>query len=104
MKRGAKTGKPTPMPHENPAKPFPAWRLPKGMTNASDEELEKSIESCERWEWFGGALVIFGVAAAVAIAAIHPQYDSFLEQWGSAVADSFVAIGVAVEIRFGQMS
>jgi hypothetical protein len=74
------------------------------MIKASDEELEKSIESCERWEWFGGGLVFFGVAAAVAIAAIHPKYDSFLEQWGSAIADGLVAVGVAIEIKFGQMA
>jgi len=49
-------------------------------------------------------LVFGGVAAAVAIAATHPQYDSFLEQWGSVIADSLVAGGVAIEIRFGQMA
>jgi hypothetical protein len=92
------------MPNEKPRKPFPAWRLPKGMIKASNEELEQSVESCERWEWFGGGLVFVGVAAAVAIAAIHPPYDSFLEQWGSAIADGLVAIGVATEIKFGQMA
>lgn len=92
------------MPNQNPRKPFPAWHLPKGMNKASDVELEKSIESCERWEWFGGGLVFIGVGAAVAIAAYHPKYDSFLEQWGSAVADGLVAIGVAIEIRLGQMA
>jgi hypothetical protein len=80
------------------------WRLPKGMIKASDEELEKSRESCESWAWFGGGLVFFGVAATVAIAAIHPKYDSWLEQWGSAVADGLVAVGVAIEIKFGQMA
>jgi hypothetical protein len=92
------------MPNQNPRQPFPAWRLPKGMIKASDEELDKSIESCEGWEWFGGALVIFGVIATVTIAAVHPQYDSFLEQWGSAIADGLVAVGVAIEIKFGQMA
>ncbi len=74
------------------------------MINASDEELEKSIESCERWEWFGGGLVVAGVIGTVAIAIVHPQYDSFLEQWGSAIADGFVAVGVGIEIKFGQMA
>jgi hypothetical protein len=49
-------------------------------------------------------LVVIGVAATVAIAAYHPPYDSFLERWGSALADSLVVIGVAVEIKFGQMA
>ena len=92
------------MPTQNPRNPFPAWRLPNGMIKASDDELEKSIESCERWEWFGGGLVVFGLAASVAIAAIHPKYDSFLEQWGSVIADGLVAIGVVIEIKFGQMA
>jgi hypothetical protein len=83
---------------------FPAWRLPKGMIKASDEEIGKSIESCERWEWSGGGLVLFGVIATVVIAAVHPRYDSFLEQWGSALADGLVAAGVAIEIKFGQMA
>jgi hypothetical protein len=95
---------PDAMPSQNPRKPFPAWRLPKGMINANDDDLEKSIESCERWEWFGGTLVFVGVGAAVVIAAIHPKYDSFLEQWGSVIADGLVAAGVAIEIKFGQMA
>jgi len=74
------------------------------MTSASNPELEKSVESCERWEWFGGGLVVVGVIAEVAIAAIHPPYDSFLEQWGSSLANSLVAIGVGLEIKFGQMA
>jgi hypothetical protein len=89
---------------QNPRKPFPAWLLPNGVAEAPDTQLENSIESCERWEWFGGGLVFFGVFVAVAIAAFHPPYDSFLEQWGSAFADGLVAIGVAIEIKFGQMA
>jgi hypothetical protein len=92
------------MPNQNPRKPFPAWRLPKGMITANDEALEESIESCETWEWYGGGLVVIGVFAAVAIAAWHPLYNSWLEQWGSAISDSLVAVGVVVEIRFGQMA
>jgi hypothetical protein len=103
-KRMTNASAPNPSPIQNPIKPFPAWRLPKGVINASDDELEKSIESCERWAWFGGGLVIVGVAAEVAIAAIHPPYDSFLEQWGSSLANSLVAIGVALEIIFSRMA
>jgi hypothetical protein len=49
-------------------------------------------------------LVVVGVIAEVAIAALHPPYDSFWEQWGSSLANSVVAIGVALEIKFGQMA
>jgi hypothetical protein len=87
-----------------PTSPFPAWRLPNGIIKASDGDLDRSIGSCERWEWCGGFLVVAGVIAEVAIAAIHPPYDSFLEQWGSALANSLIAIGVAIEIKFGQMA
>jgi hypothetical protein len=92
------------MPTQNPTNPFPAWRLPTGIIKASDGDLERSIGSCERWAWFGGAVVIGGVAAEIAIAAYHPLYDSWLEQWGSALANSLVAIGVALEIIFSQMA
>jgi hypothetical protein len=92
------------MPTQKPSNPFPAWRLPKGIIKASDGDLERSIGSCERWAWIGGALVIGGVAAEVSIAAYHPPYDSWMEQWGSALANSLVAIGVALEIIFSQMA
>ncbi len=96
---------PNPSPAQNPTKPlFPAWRLPKGVISASDSELEKSVESCERWAWFGGGLVIAGVIGEVAIAAIHPPYDSFLEQWGSSLANALVAIGVGAELIFARMA
>jgi hypothetical protein len=95
---------PVATPSQKPRKPFPAWRLPNGIIKARNEDLERSIESCEHWEWFGGGSVFAGVIAAVAIAWYHPPYDSFLEQWGSVIADGLVAIGVALEIKFGQMA
>jgi hypothetical protein len=49
-------------------------------------------------------LVVVGVIAEVVIAAAHPPYDSFWERWGSSVANSLVAIGVALEIKLGQMA
>jgi len=49
-------------------------------------------------------LVVVGVIAELAIAAWHPPYDSFWEQWGSSVANGLIAIGVAFEIKFGQMA
>ena len=103
-KRTTNISAPVPTPPQKPLKPFPAWHLPNGTIKASDIELEKSIESCERWAWFGGGLVIVGVAAEVAIAAIHPPYDSLLEQWGSSLANSLVAIGVGHEIIFSRMA
>lgn len=103
-KNETNTPAPVANPNQKPRNPFPEWRLPKGIIKASDENLETSFDSCERWGWLGGGLVIFGVIATVAIAAIHPSYDSFWEQWGSAIADSLVAIGVAIEVGFGQMA
>jgi hypothetical protein len=103
-KNSAHIDNPNAIPIQKPTNPFPAWRLPNGIINAGKEELERSIGSCERWGWFGGGLVVMGVAGEVAIAAYHPSYDSFLEQWGSAIANGFVAIGVAAEILFGRMA
>jgi hypothetical protein len=89
----------------NPSRiPFPAWRLPNGIINARDNELERSIGSCERWEWFGGFVVVAALIAEVAIAAIHPPYDSFLEQWGSVLSTGLIAIGVVIEIKFAHMA
>ena len=82
---------------------FPGWRLKNDVMNATDADLEKAGESCERWGAFGAGLVVLGVIAEVVIAARHPLYDSILEQWGSALADSLVAIGVAIEVQFGRM-
>lgn len=45
-----------------------------------------------------------GVIAEILIAAFHPPYDSFWDQWGTSVANSLIAIGVALEIKFGQMA
>ena len=42
--------------------------------------------------------------AEVIIAACHPPYDSFWEQWGSSLANGLIAIGVATEIKLGQMA
>jgi len=92
------------MPNQKPrSNAFPAWRLVNGVMNATEKELEESGESCERWGGYGAGIVVLGVIAEVAIAAFHPPYDSFLEQWGSTVANSLVAFGIAVEVQFGRM-
>jgi hypothetical protein len=92
------------MPSQNPRKAFPLWYLPNGTKNASDGELELSGESCERWGWRCGALVVIGLIAEVAIAWSHPSYNSFCERWGSVLADALVTIGVAGEILFSRMA
>jgi hypothetical protein len=51
----------------------------------------------------GGVLVFVGVALEITIAALHPLYDSWLEQWGSAFCNGLVAAGVAIEIQFNGM-
>ena len=93
------------MPHQKPRLPFPKFRLPKGgMISASDPELESSIEALENLAVLFAVIVICGVISTVIIAAIHPTYDSFLEQWGNAIADVFVAVGVAGEVWFARMA
>ena len=82
----------------------PAWRLRNGLRNAADSELEKSAESCEFWGWLSAAILVVGLLAEVAIAAIHPPYDSFWEQWGSSLANALVFLGVAGEVQFGRMA
>lgn len=74
-----------------------------GVINTSDGELESSAESCERWGWRCGGLVVIGVVAEFVIAALNPPYGSFWERWGVAVADALVAFGVVGEIMFSRM-
>jgi hypothetical protein len=74
--------------------------LPAGIINAADSQLEKASESCERWEWGGAGLVVVAVIAEFIIAGVHPLYDSFWEQWGSAIADAVIAFGIIGEVLF----
>jgi hypothetical protein len=83
--------------------PF-AWRLPNGITNASDDALEFSGDVCETWTWVCGGAVVAAVLAEAVIAWSHPSYDSPWERWGSVVANTFVALGVAGEIIFAMMA
>jgi len=82
---------------------FPAWRLANGVMNATDENLEISATSCERWTWGCGGMLLFGLLVEVVVAVIHPPYDSFAGTWASVIADSFVTIGVGGEIIFAFM-
>jgi len=94
----------TPTPTQNPRNAFPAWRLRNGLTNATNDELEKSADSCEFWGWLSVAILGGGLLAEIAIAAFHPPYDSFWEQWGTSIANSLVFLGVAGEVQFGWMA
>jgi hypothetical protein len=42
---------------------------------------------------------VAGLLVEVVIAAAHPPYDSFFENWGTVIADSLVALGVGGEVR-----
>jgi len=101
-KRIAKISVASPTPTQKPQNSFPAWRLPNGTINASETQLESASSSCERWEWGCAGAVVVAVIAEFAIAAIHPPYDSFLEQWGSAVADTVIALGIVGEVLFSR--
>jgi hypothetical protein len=81
---------------------FPRWRLPNGTIYASENELESASSSCERWEAVCAVLVVLAVIAEFAIAAIHPPYDSFLQQWGTALADAGIALGIVGEVLFSR--
>jgi len=72
--------------------------------NAANDELEKSADSCEFWGWLCAGLLGVGLLGELAIAASHPPYDSFLEQWGASLADALVFLGVAGEVQFGRMA
>jgi hypothetical protein len=43
------------------------------------------------------------VIAEFIIAGVHPPYDSFLEQWGTATANAVIALGIVGEVIFGRI-
>jgi hypothetical protein len=91
------------MPNQNPRKPFAAWRLPNGIMKATEEELAASVESCETWAWGCGGLVVVGLLAELALAILHPPYDSVWERWVPIIGNALIALGVAGEILFARM-
>ncbi len=94
---------PTVSPTQKPRTPAPAWRLPDGVMNAAENHLESASSSCEWWEWGCATIVVAGVLAELAIAWIHPPYDSLVERWGSVCADAAVALGIVGEVIFGRL-
>lgn len=99
------TNKPAPNPiRKARIFPFPEWYLRRGTIKvATDDILETASSSCERWGIGCAGLVVAGVIAEFVIAGIHPLYDSFLEQWGTATAGALVALGIVGEVIFGRV-
>jgi hypothetical protein len=94
---------PNPTPSQKVPNPFPGWRLKNGLMNAPDDQLEAAVESCERWALTCAGVLVVGVLAELALAAAHPPYDSFWEQWGSSLANLLVVLGVGGEVLFGRL-
>src|SRR5262249_38358677 len=76
----------------------PPWRLGKSVKNAHDTSLEELSDLSVWAEWCCAALVVAGVAGEFAIAAYHPEYNSWWGRWGPACGDLLVALGVAGEV------
>jgi hypothetical protein len=93
---------PNTSPFHNSRTSFPAWRFPNGMMNATDAQLEGGSSSCERWEWGCAGLVVLAVVTELIIVWVHPPYDSTLNEWGTALADAAIAIGIVGEVIFSR--
>lgn len=78
---------------------LPAWYLPNGTKNASENQLENGSVSCERWSIWCGILVIVCIIAEFVLTIIKPSYDLFLTL--SAIPDAGVALGIIGEVGFG---
>ena len=76
--------------------------MPEGIISAAESHLEEASESCERWEWGCAGVVVASVVFEFIIAWIHPEYDSFLEQWGAVFADAAIALGIVGEVIFSR--
>jgi hypothetical protein len=48
-------------------------------------------------------VVVLSVVAELVLASIHPSYDSPWNRWGSAIADTLIALGIVGEVLFGTM-
>jgi len=77
---------------------LPAWYVPNGTINATENELEFASESCELWSKWCGALVIGSVVAEFIIDLVEPSYASFLRL--SAITGAGVAVGIVGEVLF----
>jgi len=70
---------------------------------ATNDELNHSVECCERLAEFSGIAVVIGLIIEIVLAYRHAPSESVEGIWGPVVADSLVAIGVAAEILFSRM-
>src|SRR5207253_11259120 len=61
------------------------------------------VKACERLVVLGGGILLFGLAAEIGLAAIHPLYDSLLGTWGTVFGTFIVFVGVFVEVWFSGM-
>jgi hypothetical protein len=73
-------------------------RLKKGVSSASEGDLEGAVASLERTEIRFAAMVIFGVLLELVIAVIHPPYDSKFGIFGPVLGDFLVGLGIIGEV------
>lgn len=83
--------------------PLTALRLIRTATTATIEELNESVDSCERLAELSGIAVFVGLVIEVLLTYRRATPDSFEGIWGSVIADSIVALGVAGELLFSKM-
>ena len=93
----------TASPSQKPRNPFPAWYLRCGVMNATDNTIDQASAACERWEWHCAAAVVLAVVGEIALAIIHPSYDSPWNRWGTSLADIVIALGIVGEVLFGRL-
>ena len=68
--------------------PLPLPLRKNGVINATDAELESWERFSEKVAIWSTFLVFVGLVIEGVIAYKHPEYDTFLEQWGSFGSDA----------------
>jgi hypothetical protein len=63
-----------------------------GLTSKTDSQLKGEVSRFESWGTLGGAAVIVGLLAEVALAWSFPHGDTFAERWGNVIADKATAL------------
>jgi hypothetical protein len=86
---------------------WPRWRLSADISIVDDHELESSSDSCEKWMWYSGGWVVFGLAVEIFIAIYHYLYygcnNDLLEIILTISSDTIVTMGVAGEVLFSRL-
>ena len=72
--------------------------------NLAEKKLKDEESRYERFAKTGGVAVVLGLLLEVVLAALFPNGQSVLEEWGPVFSDALIALGVASEVLFAAIA